>query len=49
MATMTSQQGRYFMFEVIELKKKVGYPHFVFHKIISIGILNYYSNFKKIL
>jgi hypothetical protein len=42
-----SQHGRYFMFNKSNLtRKKSGNAHFLFHKMISIGILNYFSHFK---
>jgi hypothetical protein len=48
MATMTSQNGGYFIFKVTRLEKSSFTP-FLFHKIISFSILNYFHDFKKIL
>ena len=48
MATMTSQHGGYFMFKVILTRKNFGDSHFLFHKINSFSILNYFHDLKKL-
>jgi hypothetical protein len=47
MATMTFQNGGYFGFKVIELRKDLGDPLFLFQKILLLSILNYFVDLKK--
>ena len=49
MATMTFQNGGHFGFKVIYLVNDIVVPQILFKKIISLSILNYADNLKKIL
>ena len=49
MVTLTIQDGGYFGFKRILLKKTRGYPPFLFYKTLFYSAMHYLTNFKKIL